>query len=192
MPRISICTLIVVIAGIALVLTIIADNARIAEIEKACAHSPGCGSNIKYITMSLMAFHDNNKSFPLGTWSNPSQDARNRLSWIAAILPYLDNQELHDALDRTQPWDAGVNRSAASTKITELKCRFSRDSGTNETSTNYVGIAGLGLDAPLVPKTHLRAGVFGYDRQTALADIKDGTATTMIVAESAYGIGSWL
>jgi prepilin-type processing-associated H-X9-DG protein len=37
-----------------------------------------------------------------------------------------------------------------------------------------------------------RAGVFGYERQTSLADITDGAAVTMIVAESGRARGSWL
>ncbi len=34
--------------------------------------------------------------------------------------------------------------------------------------------------------------MFGYDRKTTLADIKDGAATTMMLAESGRVIGSWL
>jgi len=58
--------------------------------------------------------------------------------------------------------------------------------------TPYIGIAGLGTDAPLLPKGDPRAGVFGYDRQTTIADIKDGLGTTMLVAESGRMSGSWL
>ena len=57
--------------------------------------------------------------------------------------------------------------------------------------TSYVGIAGLGTDAALLPKSDPRAGVFGYDRETALADITDGPANTLMVAETARAIGSW-
>jgi hypothetical protein len=34
--------------------------------------------------------------------------------------------------------------------------------------------------------------VFGYDRKTTVADIKDGTSTTMMLAESGRVVGSWL
>jgi hypothetical protein len=44
----------------------------------------------------------------------------------------------------------------------------------------------------LLPKGHPRAGVFGYDRQTGLADIIDGAAFTMVVAESGRAKGPWL
>jgi Protein of unknown function (DUF1559) len=58
--------------------------------------------------------------------------------------------------------------------------------------THYIGIAGLGTDSPFLPKGHLRAGVFGHDRQTRLADITDGASSTMVVAESGRVRGSWL
>ena len=34
--------------------------------------------------------------------------------------------------------------------------------------------------------------MFGYDRQTTIADIKDGLGTTMLIAESGRVSGSWL
>jgi prepilin-type processing-associated H-X9-DG protein len=33
--------------------------------------------------------------------------------------------------------------------------------------------------------------VFGYDRHTTLADIKDGVANTLLIAETAQVSGSW-
>ena len=56
---------------------------------------------------------------------------------------------------------------------------------------NYVGMAGLGVDAPSLPKPHKRAGIFGDDRTVAPADVKDGLANTMMVAESSAPSGPW-
>jgi hypothetical protein len=58
--------------------------------------------------------------------------------------------------------------------------------------TQYIGIAGVGTDAPFLPKGHPRSGVFGYERRTALSEITDGAGFTMIVAESARVRDSWL
>ena len=58
--------------------------------------------------------------------------------------------------------------------------------------TSYIGIAGLGNDAPFVPQGHPRAGVFGYERRTRLQDIKDGAACTMVVTESSQVQACWL
>jgi prepilin-type processing-associated H-X9-DG protein len=55
----------------------------------------------------------------------------------------------------------------------------------------YVGIAGLGVDAPRLPSKHPRAGVFGYDRATRIEDITDGTNQTMMLIETARDHGPW-
>jgi prepilin-type processing-associated H-X9-DG protein len=55
----------------------------------------------------------------------------------------------------------------------------------------YVGIAGLGTDAPSLPIGHRRAGIFGYDRQTRMVDISDGASTTMMLAETRVTNGPW-
>jgi prepilin-type processing-associated H-X9-DG protein len=56
---------------------------------------------------------------------------------------------------------------------------------------HYVGIAGVGPDAPTLPIGHPRAGAFGYDRQVRLADLKDGGATTLLLVETTFQNGPW-
>jgi prepilin-type processing-associated H-X9-DG protein len=56
---------------------------------------------------------------------------------------------------------------------------------------HYVGVAGVGEDAALLPVEDKRAGVFGYDRRTRPEDIRDGTGTTLMVVETATDNGEW-
>jgi hypothetical protein len=115
------------------------------------------------------------------------------LSWYAAILPDLDYGEVSDLIDKSQPWDAKSNELAAGIRMRVLACPDApRAPLPASLPTQYIGIAGVGTDAPSLPKGHRRAGVFGYERQTTLADISDGAAYTMIVAESGRVRGSWL
>jgi prepilin-type processing-associated H-X9-DG protein len=58
-------------------------------------------------------------------------------------------------------------------------------------ATTYAGAAGLGPDAATLPPGHKAAGVFGYDRRTALADIADGTSNTLWIWETARDVGPW-
>ena len=57
--------------------------------------------------------------------------------------------------------------------------------------TAYVGVAGVGADAADLPPDDRRAGAFGHDRRTALADFRDGTSNTLLVLESARDNGPW-
>jgi hypothetical protein len=57
--------------------------------------------------------------------------------------------------------------------------------------THYVGVGGVGRGAAAQPLGYPGAGVFGYDRCTRLQDIKDGTANTLLLIETARDNGPW-
>jgi len=191
MPRISRRKLAVAIGIAAVVLVIIAQIDW--RTGRETVQFPSCQRNLRMILLALHAFQVDNNRFPSGTWPNPNLEPKDRLSWLADLLPYLDDQELYDKIDHTQPWNQGVNRTVASTDLTVVHCTLARPSSNNRViSTRFIGIAGLGLDAPVLAKNHPRSGVFGYDRQTTLADITDGASYTMMIAEAKHGIGSWM
>ncbi len=56
---------------------------------------------------------------------------------------------------------------------------------------SYIGIAGLGSDAPRLPLASLMAGMWGYDRRTRPADVSRGLSETMFLAETALDHGPW-
>jgi prepilin-type processing-associated H-X9-DG protein len=56
---------------------------------------------------------------------------------------------------------------------------------------SYIGIAGLGADAPTLAAKHPRSGVFGYDRTTKLDDIIDGASQTMMLIETTRNHRAW-
>jgi prepilin-type processing-associated H-X9-DG protein len=145
------------------------------------------------IALGVLAYQNDHNAFPSGTWPSPSMPPRSRLSWYAAITPYLGEQVAYNVLDKAQPWDSELNAHVAYTEVSYLCCpnvRCAASSGP--VLTPYIGIAGLGTDSPLLPTNHRRAGVFGYDRHTRPTDIRDGAACTMLIAESGLMSGSWL
>jgi prepilin-type processing-associated H-X9-DG protein len=105
----------------------------------------------------------------------------------------IDFQDLYHSIDQSQPWDGPANSPWAGLPVGILRCpSTTRVAEPAPQPTTTIGIAGLGIDSPSVPTTDPRAGIFGYDRQTTLADIKDGAANTMLLAETSRGIGCWL
>jgi Protein of unknown function (DUF1559) len=136
------------------------------------------------------AVHGQRQTFVV---SHCSLEPESRLSWYALILPQLDSTEEQDALEKHRSWNSGQNDVYAHKYYHRREC--SRSAGVPNGSpvpTSYVGIGGLGKDSPALPKSDARAGVFGHDRQTTLADITDGAANTMLIAETARVSGSWL
>jgi hypothetical protein len=116
-----------------------------------------------------------------------------RLSWCVEVLPYVEQADLHARFDRRAAWDADASAAAAQTALEVFRCPdwVREEQPAQGNLTAYVGVAGLGADAATLPAGHRRAGVFGYDRRTALADVKDGRSQTLLLLESARDNGPW-
>ncbi len=191
MRKLTIDLLMLIIAVVALGLGGFMGPGRMPSRE--IWRRPHCQSNLRTIVLGVLQYANNQGAFPRGTWPNASLPPDKRLSWYAAILPYLEAEDLWNQLDKTQPWDGDANRQIAGTPIGILRCPDVPGLPPDRPMpTQYIGIAGIGADAPLLSEGHPRAGVFGYERRTTLADLKDGAANTMVVAESARVGRSWL
>jgi prepilin-type processing-associated H-X9-DG protein len=189
----SIRNLMLAIAVIAVLLAgYIECECYLAGCTYTCTRSAQCASNMRNVVLSMLVYSDDKNTLPSGTWHNSSLAPEHRLSWCAAILPNMENPELFEALDKCQPWYGESNVQLASTRLGVLNCpSCNRLTSGGLVATPYIGIAGVGSDAPLLPKGHPRAGVFGYDRRIGLADMKDGASQTMVLAESGRVAGSW-
>jgi prepilin-type processing-associated H-X9-DG protein len=188
----SIRRLMLLIAGVAVFLGVYIGLLSMPRQGGGASVRTQCASNLRNIVMGTLTYANREESFPTGTWPNPSLPPEKRLSWYAATLPDLENPELWDSLHKDQAWDDKSNELVANIAIGILRCpERSRHRVEAPMPTPFIGIAGLGTDAPFLPKGHPRAGVFGYDRETSLKDLKDGASCTMVVAESGRVRGSW-
>ena len=193
MPRITIRRAMLIIAVLAygmFVGPMLLDAVWLGPKEISCG-TP-CPAKLRSVALALVGFRDENHRYPSGTYLDTSLPYDDRLSFYAELMPHLDNQDLYDQMEWDQPWNAGFNGKIAATTNKRLQCTDQDLVLGCPSPTAYVGIAGLGLDAPLLAATDPRAGVFGYDRVTTLAEISDGTANTMVVAETAIVSGCWL
>src|SRR5205823_13834646 len=72
-----------------------------------------------------------------------------------------------------------------------LLCPASKEAGAGDAVTHYVALSGIGREAARQPAGAAGNGFMGYDRLTAEADLKDGTANTIALMETRFGLGSW-
>jgi hypothetical protein len=121
-----------------------------------------------------------------------------RVSWMAELLPHLGPEpaSLYSRIDHDKSWRDPDNLGLASTLVPQFLdpanppltwwVRYPGEH-VRSAATHYVGIAGIGLDAAEYkaddPATANKLGVFGYDRVTRLADIKDRASNTIMIAE---------
>lgn len=131
---------------------------------------------------------DTGRTFPAGC-IGPGTTPEERLSWMIALLPYLEQTNLSNQFDVAKGY-AG-NLAPAQTRIKLFVCPAGNEAGTTDPVTHYIAMAGLGHDA-----AGRRAGVdgngfMGYDRLTSLEMIKDGTSNTIALIETRSGLGPW-
>jgi hypothetical protein len=55
-----------------------------------------------------------------------------------------------------------------------------------------VGLAGIDPDALYLPRSSVRAGMFGFDRGVAPEEMVSGTSLTLVVTERADPQGKWV
>lgn len=122
-----------------------------------------------------------------------------RVSFLAELTRFMDNKTyIHRKLDPNQAWYQKGNLEVAEAWIPELLVSDYPQSAWRATSdlipdgrsvgaTNYVGVAGLGLDAarlnPNNPEDAKKAGMTGYDFGSKPDDVKDGLSNTMYLIQ---------
>jgi hypothetical protein len=158
-----------------------------------------CANNLKQIALALNDYAatmpsrpdtlDRTPTLPAGTVPHAELPPERRLSWVVEVLPFVEQDSLFPQIDRRVGWDDAANATAVRTPLKLFLCAGGPDEPPN--LTTYVGVAGLGADAPQLPAGDRRVGVFGYDRRTALADVRDGTSNTLLLLESARLNGPW-
>jgi hypothetical protein len=149
-------------------------------------------NNLKQMAIALHNYHDEHHSFPAGTHPNAALKPDKRLSWEADILPFVEQQATYNKIDFTKSWDDAANRGGLSVQIpTFVNPSLGDQKASGLPVTEYVGMAGVGVDGPTLPVTSPRAGVFAYDRVTRIRDITDGTSWTIMTGECSKDFGSW-
>lgn len=148
-------------------------------------------NNLKQLGLALHNYHDTYNHLPIGTEPETQLKPEERLSFLFAILPYIEQAALYDVLaeNRKKAWNA--EESAVFTSAILPFLLNPEMSAESDGETHYVGMAGIGEDAPELPVHHERAGMFGYDRKTRFADVRDGLSNTVMMTETSEAGIPW-
>lgn len=143
MRHISIRKLMLLIAVTAVCCALVFRPERITESPHSF-----CMSNLKNIVLCLEAYRLRENAFPNGTLPASSPRVVDRLSFYVPLAPYFDEQDLYDHVRPTEPWNSPSNLEVACERVYLLNCRRSSCLPPKmPQQTNYIGIAGLGVDA---------------------------------------------
>jgi len=193
--------LLVVIAIIAILIGLLLPAVRrVREPAERIA----CANNLKQLVLAFHNYEATSKSdvFESTGRSNatalqmlppgcigPGRTPEERLSWMVALLPYVEQDTLYRQIDLEKGY-AG-NLPAVQTRLKLFLCPASKDATTADAVTHYVAMSGIGLDAATQPAGAPGNGFMGYDRLTSLSMIKDGTSNTIALMETRSGLGPW-
>jgi len=208
--------LLVVIAIIGLLIGMLLPAVQAA---RESANRNQCNNNLKEIGLALHAYHDAKKVFPPGYVDlnnnpllTPDNDVGPGWGWASMILPQMEQQNVFNQINFSQPVGMGVNTAVSQLNLPVFQCpsdtfqdlipiydsSFSAPIATVAHS-NYVACDGWlecfnGATGNVVPGFGDDAiaggfygpgarGVFWRNSHTRIADVKDGTTNTILAGE---------
>ena len=196
--------LLVVIAIIAILIGLLLP--AVQKVREAAARAK-CQNNLKQLGIALHNYEGVYQKFPpLYPGTAPGSAVFNyKYTWsvLAQLNPYLEQTNIYNAMDLTQPvYDASnqitaANRFAVVQKVPIFLCPSDRgvpvssaygvvDMGpTNYVASHGSGTSGGGYGSPIAAD-----GVFPAVRPVRIADVTDGTSNTVAMSESILGDGA--
>ena len=197
--------LLVVIAIIAILIGLLLP--AVQKVREAAARMK-CGNNLKQLGVAMHNYEGAiGKLPPLYPYTAPNSTVQNyRYTWsvLAQLNPYLEQTNIYNAMDLTQPIYAGspamvtmANQFAVVQKIPIFLCPSDKGEPvstaygvTNMGPTNYVACHGSGLSGGGYGSPVNADGTFPVQRGVRITDITDGTSNTAAMSESILGEGA--
>lgn len=197
-------TLVELLVVITIIGILIALLLPAVQAAREAARRMQCSNNLKQICLALQGYHELKNTFPPGTlandlavtgWSAP-------LSTSVVLLPNLELNTLYDQIDWSDPWWTNPkNRLFVGTRPSVLVCPSDMGPPMEDKDHNTDGYSGglsavgsyammMGTIGPcgnwVDQKLH-NNGLFYYGAAHRIADIVDGTSSTICVGEVLEG-----
>jgi uncharacterized protein (TIGR03067 family) len=139
------------------------------------------------------------------------KEPKNRISWMAGLLPYMGQQNLYSRVQFDKSWRDPSNWGAGNTLVPQFLDPsypyHTRQIGVDGlpldfAATHFVGIAGIGMDAASYkrgdPATMHKQGVLGYEESASLAQVRAerGLSNTILMIQVPHdgvtGVSPWI
>jgi prepilin-type N-terminal cleavage/methylation domain-containing protein/prepilin-type processing-associated H-X9-DG protein len=209
---VTLIELLVVIAIIGLLVSLLLPGIQAAHES---ARRVQCHNNLRQIGVGLALYANAAGAFPVGCIGGRTSADQRSLSWNVQLLPYIEQQSIHDRFDFAVSATPATNKAIAATTIPLFLCPSESEGDLFSSQgpwkgaafTDYGGIYGVegigrGVEQPdsgqegdaqdLPPFQSAQTlrddslGVMLYDFGVPPRAITDGLSKTVCVAESTY------
>ena len=174
-------TLVELLVVIAIIGILVAFLLPAIQASRESARCVSCTNKIHQLTIAVHDYEMAHEHYPAGT-VDAAGPIRNlpkghHISWIARVLPYLEEGALYNALDLSLSAYHHKNDMARQTAMTLLSCPSFP--GGYWPYSNYAGCH-HDVEAPIDANNH---GVFFLNSRLTRDDLKDGAAHTLFIGE---------
>lgn len=209
-PRKNGFSLIELLVTMAIIGILIALVLPAVQQAREAARRSQCSSNLKQIGLALHNYEAQWGMFPTSTRPMPTQPGRKQSAALARLLPYLEQSSLFKRYDFRVHWFDAPNPPVIQTQLAVFQCPSTPNG--NRVDTKLITVGGVSFSGPracadyapmegigaLLTGTGLvdaqsegGAGALQVNfNQCRLADIRDGTSSTITIAEDA-GRPTW-
>ena len=200
-------TLVELLVVIAIIGILIALLLPAVQAAREAARRSQCSNNMKQLGLSLHNYHDIFKTLPPGGLRDGPVPG-NGLAWNVLILPFMEQQALHDQFNFLLTDDSSCvgapNSTITRTRVDGFLCpsgtRLYDGSSTVSYTCHYVGIMGPKGTNPVSGSAYslengsgysghggfARGGVMYHLSKVSFRDILDGTSNTLMVGELSH------
>ncbi len=202
-------TLIELLVVIAIIAVLIGLLLPAVQKVRDAAGRMNCQNNLKQVGLGLQTYHDAHRQFPSGYTSGfdaAGNDTGPGWGWAAQLLPNVEQDNLFKQINFSLPIEHPANAVVRTQTVKTYLCPVenslaslavgTRDASTGRLLTticavapaNYIGSYGVGepgIDGD---------GIFFRGSVVRIADITDGTSSTLIVGERSfrYSEATWV
>jgi prepilin-type N-terminal cleavage/methylation domain-containing protein len=155
------------------------------QAAREAARKASCKNNLRQIGIALHNYHDSRRVLPAGciqwrAWN--ASPTRRQFAWSAMLLPFLEQQNLHQQIDWNAPYDAPENAAVAKIDLPIYLCPTEPDFTPHKGLISYGGIFG-----ELLVDREQDDGLFVNERAFRFSDVLDGLSNTLAVSEDVGG-----
>lgn len=196
-PARSAFTLVELLVVIAIIGVLISLLLPAVQQAREAARRMQCTNNLKQLTLAMHNYESTYKQFP-----QPAEDSLYGYSAQAKLLPFIEQGNLSDLIDYSQPLLSGVANdpdlnpaliNVVRQPLSVLQCPsdpgnpLSTEKGNVWAGGNYMANAGPGIGMSYCSRSDTD-GLFWRGSNTKFRDVTDGTSNTIAFAETLYGL----